>query len=59
MPVKNMNLRNQIKEIWGAATTTRDNLTALQIRSASRSEVLFGEGVKVTPFDVHIARREP
>jgi hypothetical protein len=58
VPVKNSNLRSQVSEIWGALTITRSNLVLLQSRSASRSEVLFGEGVKVTSFDVHMARRE-
>jgi hypothetical protein len=57
IPVKDTNIRNQVLEIWGVGTTTRANLGSLQSRSASRAEALFGEGVVVTSFDVHMARR--
>ena len=45
----NTNIRSQITTIWGAGTTTRSNLAALQTRNASRAEILFGEGVSITP----------
>lgn len=53
---KDMNVRGQIAQVWGVGTTTRDNLIALQIRSASRAEILFGEDVIVTALDVNRAR---
>ncbi len=56
VPVKNTNLREQILDIWGAGTTTRTNLAALQTKSATRAEVLFGEGVSVSQSDVQKAR---
>lgn len=56
VPVKNINLRGQILSIWGASTTTRTNLATLQTKSATRAEVLFGEGVSITQSDVQKAR---
>lgn len=55
IPLDNNNLRGQVLEVWGAGTTTRSNLAALQTRSASRAEVLFGDGVVVTDNDVEEA----
>lgn len=57
VPIKNAIIRGQVATIWGAGTTTRTNLVALQTRSASRAEVLFGEDVVVSMMDVHRARR--
>jgi hypothetical protein len=54
--VSNTNIRSQIQAIWGAGTTTRANLVALQTRGASRTEVLFGIGVSVGHLDVAKAR---
>ena len=45
-------VRDQIKAIWGAGTDTRANLMALEARSASRAEVLFGADVSVSHTDV-------
>ena len=45
----NSNIRAQILNIWGAGTTTRTNLGAIQTRPASRMEMLFGESTTVTP----------
>ncbi len=56
VPVKNTNLRGQILSIWTGVTTTRANLAALQTKSATRAEVLFGEGVSITQSDVQKAR---
>lgn len=55
--VKNSNIRGQILSVWGAGTTTRDNLSALQTRSGSRAEVLFGNGVRITQSEVQRARK--
>ena len=55
--VKDPNIRAQVVAVWGAPTVTRTNLIALQSRSASRSEVLWGEGVSVSVSDVAIALR--
>lgn len=52
VPVKNANLRAQVLSVWAAGTTTRSNLAALQTKSATRAEVLFGENVIVTHQDV-------
>jgi cytochrome P450 len=41
-------LRAQLGQLFGAGTTTRTNLLALATRSASRAEVLWGEGFAVT-----------
>lgn len=55
--IRNFNIRGQIGSIWGAGTVTKTNLVALQKRSASRSEVLFGPGVKVSQNDVDAGRK--
>ena len=52
MDVSNAALRNQIAAIWGAGTTTRANLIALQTRTGTRAEVLFGEGTRISDYDV-------
>ena len=56
VPIRNASLRQQVKDIWAAGTATRGNLVALQSRSASRVEVLFGEGISVSYRDVARAR---
>ena len=56
IPVKDAVIRAQVTSVW-AAGTTRTNLIALQTRSASRSEILCGEGVSVTTGNVAIALR--
>ena len=43
--------------IFGAATATRANLTAVSSRAASRIEELFGLNVVVTADDIGIARQ--
>lgn len=45
LAISNTNIRSQIGQVWSAATSSRALLTALQTRSASRIEVLFGEGL--------------
>jgi len=52
IPVANTNIRGQITAIWGAGTTTRTNLGALQTRSGSRAEALWGDGASVTDHDI-------
>lgn len=42
--ISNTILRTQVAFVWSAATTTRANLLALDTRTGSRAEVLFGEG---------------
>lgn len=59
IPIKNTNLRGQVLAVWAGGTTTRNNLGTLQTKSATRSEVLFGENVSVSTHDVHLARRQP
>lgn len=49
-------IRNQIGTIFGAGTTTRANLLALQTRAGSRAEALFGAGVIITGTDLVQAR---
>lgn len=53
--IRNANIRAQGAAVWGAGTTTRANIVALQSKPASRAEVLFGEGAAVTHTDVAIA----
>lgn len=47
IPIKNNTLRNQVLAVW-AAGTTRTNLAALQTRTGSRAEVLWGDGAVIT-----------
>jgi hypothetical protein len=55
--VSNAGIRNQIAAIWGAGTTTRANLIALQTRDCSRAEALFGAGISISHIDVGTARQ--
>lgn len=48
--------RTGLLAIFGAATTTRANLTAAAVRAGSRAEELFGLNVAVTADDVSAAR---
>lgn len=48
-------IRSQIGAIWGAGTTTRANLLALQLRAGSRAETLGGVGTSVNGADVGTA----
>lgn len=50
--------RSDMGAIFGAATTTRANITAQLKRSASRCEELLGEGVKCDYQDAYAARNE-
>lgn len=52
--VKKPNTRSTFASMFGAGTTTRANLIALQNEPASRAEVLFGEPVGY--WDVERAR---
>lgn len=56
VPVKHANIRGQVLAIWDAGTTTRSNLAALQTRTGSRAEVLWGDGVVISPDQVLAAR---
>jgi hypothetical protein len=49
------NLRTQMAGIFGAATTSRTNLTNAAQKNASRSEALWGDGFRVTPQAVYLA----
>lgn len=55
--ISNAQIRAQVAAVWSAGTTTRANLLALDTRAGSRAEVLFGEGIVVTPTDVQKALR--
>ena len=57
IPINNLNIRAQIAQVWLTGTVTRANLAALQRRSASRAEALFGEGAGVGHEDVAVALR--
>jgi len=57
LSVKGANVRQMFKDMFNAGTTTRANLAALQVRSASRAEVLFGGGMIVSHLDVARALR--
>ena len=49
-------VKAQIAAIWGAGTTTRDNLVALQTRTASRAEVVFQRaGMSISFQDVAVS----
>jgi hypothetical protein len=47
LAISNTLIRTQIGAVWSAGTTTRSNLSNLQIRSATRAEALFGEGTVI------------
>lgn len=55
--VKGTNTRAAFANAFGAGTTTRGNLVALQDRKGSRAEQLFGAGTVVTHDDVAKALR--
>ena len=48
-------VRGQIGAVWSAATSTRSNLSAAQIRQASRGEALFGEGTVIPANAIYVA----
>ena len=50
--VSQTGIRNQIGSIFGAGTTTRANLLALQTRAGSRAEALFGLGTTLSSTDI-------
>ena len=50
--ISNTVLRNQVAFVWSAGTTTRTSLLALDTRSGSRAEVLFGEHTAVSPTEI-------
>lgn len=58
IPLSNTLVRGQIAQVWSAGTTTRSNLSNLQIRSASRIEVLFGEGQVADPNTIQYAVKQ-
>lgn len=49
------NLRTQMASIFGAATTSRANLTAAAQKNAARAEALWGDGFRVTAQQVYLA----
>lgn len=54
--VRGTNTRSSLAAAFGAGTTSRSNLAALQTRRGSRAEELFGEGITVTSEDIAKAR---
>jgi len=48
-------VRNNLLIIFGAATTTRDNLIGVVQKDGSRAEVLWGEGVTISISNVAYA----
>lgn len=54
--VQGANTRSSLAAAFGAGTTSRTNLIALQSRQGSRAEQLFGDGVAVTNEDIAKAR---
>jgi hypothetical protein len=46
------NIRTQLGNIFGAATTSRTNLMAAAQKNASRAEALWGDGFRVTAQQV-------
>jgi hypothetical protein len=59
IPIKGSSIKNQMLVVWNVTTTTRANLAALQVKSATRGEVLFGDGTQITPDNVDLALRQP
>lgn len=55
--VKDAKIRAQIVAIWPAGSVTRANLVAMQTKSGSRAEVLWGELTVVNTSDIAIALR--
>ncbi len=55
--LSNTLVRGQIGPVWSAATSTRGNLSNLQVRAASRTEALFGEGEVANTGHVDLALR--
>jgi hypothetical protein len=55
--ISNAQIRAQVAVVWSAGTATRASLLGLDARPGSRAEVLFGEGIIVTPTDVQKALR--
>ncbi len=55
IPIRNTNIRAQVAGIW-SGTASATALAALQDRSASRAEILFGEDEVVGMMHVHKAR---
>lgn len=49
------NVRTQMAAIFGAATTSRTNLTNAAQKNASRAEALWGDGFRVTAQQVYLA----
>lgn len=54
--VSDARVKAQIAAIWGALTTTRANLEALQTRAASRAETTVGRSVSATDVAVALGR---
>ena len=52
IPTFHANMKAQIQEIWGVGTTTRANLAALQTKTGTRAEELWGDGSRITPSNV-------
>lgn len=52
---KGTNTRASFAAAFGAGTTTRTNLVALQTRDGSRAEQLFGAGTVIRPEDITTA----
>lgn len=50
-------IRDALEAIFGSGSATWGNLAAIASRDASRAEILFGHGAKVTPSDCANARR--
>lgn len=55
--IRATNTRAALAAMFGPGTTTRANMLALQTRTGSRAEVLFGIGTVITADDVAIALR--
>ena len=57
LDLRNANIRSAFASAFGAGTTTRTNLIALQTKTGSRAEELFGESVTVGSRDIARALR--
>lgn len=55
--IKDAGIKSAISAMFGVGTDARTALLELTTRAASRAEVLYGNGVRVSLIEVHKARR--
>lgn len=57
--ISNPNIRLQIAAVWSAGTTTRSNLSNIQLRACTRAEALGGEGELIPVDAIYYAITSP